>query len=136
MLVASAISLRPDIHGLRSIDMQLKCTSDDEHSVFRSTGVLPATGMDRHAACRMAWSPPVSRVDRAHLMLRRHIACQWSGQGSLNAEAAHHLPEEWTGGVAYPQLMQRPRGPEALRQAPPVGLHHGKWGTWQHQVSA
>jgi hypothetical protein len=25
-------------------------------------------------------------------MLRWHIACQWSGQGSLNAEATHHLP--------------------------------------------
>jgi hypothetical protein len=115
MLVASAISLRPDIRGLRSIGVQRKLpwqrTSDDEHSVCRSMGVLPATGMDRHAACRMTWSPPVSRVDRAHLMLRRHIACQWSGQGSFNAEAAHRLPVEWTGGAAYPQLMQRPRGP-------------------------
>jgi hypothetical protein len=115
MLVSSAISLRPDIHGLRSIGVQRKLpwqrTSDDEHSVCHSTGVLPATGMDRHAACRMAWSPPVSRVDRAHLMLRRHIACQWSGQGSLNTEAAHCLPMEWTGGAAYPQLMQRPCGP-------------------------
>jgi hypothetical protein len=115
MLVASAISLRPDIRGLRSIGVQRKLpwqrTSDDEHSVCRSMGVLPATGMDRHATCRMTWSPPVSRVDRAHLMLRRHIACQWSGQGSFNAEAAHRLPVEWTGGAAYPQLMQRPRGP-------------------------
>jgi hypothetical protein len=25
-------------------------------------------------------------------MLRRHIACQWSGQGTLNTEVAHHLP--------------------------------------------
>ena len=83
MLVASAISLCPDICGLRSIGVQRKFpwqrTSDDEHSALRSTGVLPATGVDGHAACRMAWSPPVSRVDRAHLMLRRHIACQWSG---------------------------------------------------------
>jgi hypothetical protein len=79
MLVTSEISLRPDIRGLRSIGVQRKLpwqrTSDDEHSVCRSTGVLPATGMDRHAACRMAWSPPVSRMDRAHLMLRWHIAC-------------------------------------------------------------
>jgi hypothetical protein len=100
--------------------------SDDEHSVCRSTGVLPATGMDRHAACRMTRSPLVSRVDRAHLMLRRHIASQWSGQGSFNAEATHRLPVEWTGDAAYPQLMQRPRGPEALRQAPPAGLRHGQ----------
>jgi hypothetical protein len=35
--------------------------------------------------------------------LRRHIACQWNGQGTLNAEAAHRLPVEWTGGVPYPQ---------------------------------
>ena len=70
MLVTSAISMRPDIRGLRSIGVQRKLpwqrTSDDEHSVCHSTGILPATGMDRHAACRMAWSPPVSRVDRAH----------------------------------------------------------------------
>jgi hypothetical protein len=70
MLVASAFSLRPDIRSLRSIDMQRKLLwqrmSDDEHSVCRSTGVLPTTGADGHAACRMAWPPPVSRVDRAH----------------------------------------------------------------------
>jgi hypothetical protein len=83
MLDVGGISLHPDIRGLRSIGVQRKLpwqrTSDDEHSVCRSTGVLPATRMDRHATSRMAWSPPVSRVDRAHLMLRRHIACQWSG---------------------------------------------------------
>jgi hypothetical protein len=70
MLVASAISLRPDIHGLRSIGVQRKLswqrTSDDEHSARRSTGVLPANGMDRHAACGTTWSPPASGVDRAH----------------------------------------------------------------------
>jgi hypothetical protein len=69
-------------------------------------------------------------------MLRRHIDCQWSGQGSLNAEAAHRLPVVWIGSAAYPQLMQRPRGPEALRQAPPTGLPHGPWATWQRRVSA
>jgi hypothetical protein len=98
MLAASAISLRPDIRGLRSIGVQRKFpwqrTSDDEHSVCRSTVVLPATGIDMHAACRMAWSLPISGVDRAHLMLRRHITCQQSGQGSFNAEAAHRLPVE------------------------------------------
>jgi hypothetical protein len=96
MLVASAIFLCPDIRGLRSIGMQRKLpwlrTSDDEHSVCRSTGVLFATRVDGHAACRMVWTPPVSRVDRAHLMLRQHIACQRSRQGTFNAEAAHHLP--------------------------------------------
>jgi hypothetical protein len=70
MLVASAISLRPDIRSLRSIGVQRKLhwqhTSDDEHSVCRSTGVLPATGADGHAACSMAYPPPISRVDRAH----------------------------------------------------------------------
>jgi hypothetical protein len=96
MVVASAISLCSGIRGLRSIGVQRKLpwqrTSDDEHNVCRSTGVLPAIRMDGHAACRMAWSPPVSRVDKAHLMLRWHIACQWSRQGAFNAEAAHHLP--------------------------------------------
>jgi hypothetical protein len=89
MLVASAISLRSDIRGLRSIGVPRKLPwgrmSDDEHNVCRSTGVLSATGMDRHASCRMAWSPPVSRVDMAHLMLRRHIACQWSRHDAFNA---------------------------------------------------
>jgi hypothetical protein len=70
MLVSRAISLHPDIHDLRSIGVQRKLpwrrTSDDEHSVCRSVGVLPATRADGHAACRMAWPPPVSRVDRAH----------------------------------------------------------------------
>jgi hypothetical protein len=106
MPVASAISLRPDIRNLCCITVQQKLpwqrTSDDEHSVCRSTVVLPATGMDRHAACRMAWALPVSGVDRAHLMLRRHITCQRSGQGSFNAKAAHCLPVEWTGGAPYP----------------------------------
>jgi hypothetical protein len=70
MLVASAFSLCPDIRILCSIGIQRKLhwrrTSDDEQSVCRSTGVLPATGADGHTACRMAWPPPVSRVDRAH----------------------------------------------------------------------
>jgi hypothetical protein len=70
MLVASAISLRPDIRSLRSIGMQRKLhwqrMSDDEHSVCRSSSVLSAIGVDGHAACMMAWLPPVSRVDRAH----------------------------------------------------------------------
>jgi hypothetical protein len=70
MLVASAISLRPDIRSLRSIGVQRKFpwqhTSDDEHSALRSTGVLPANGMDRHAAYGTAWTPPASGMDRAH----------------------------------------------------------------------
>jgi hypothetical protein len=95
MLVVSAIFLCPDIRGLRSIGVHQKLpwlrTSDDEHSVCRSTGVLSATGVDGHAACRMVWTSPVNRVDRAHLMLRWHIACQRSRQDAFNAEAAHHL---------------------------------------------
>ena len=70
MPVASAISLCPDIRGLRSIGVQRKLpwqrTSDDEHSALRNTGVLPANGMDRHAAFGAVWSPPASGVDRAH----------------------------------------------------------------------
>jgi hypothetical protein len=100
MSVPSAISLHPDIRSLCSLGVQRKLPwqrmSDDDHSVCRNTVVLPATGMDRHTACRMAWSLPVCGVDKAHLMLRRHITCQRSGQGSLNAKAAHHLPAEWT----------------------------------------
>jgi hypothetical protein len=70
MLVASAISLRPDIRNAHSIGVQGKLPwprmSDDEHSACRSMGALPASGMDRHAACEMAWSLPASGVDRAH----------------------------------------------------------------------
>jgi hypothetical protein len=70
MLVASAVSLCPDICGLRSLGVQRKLprqrTSDDEHNALCSTGVLPTNGMDRHAACGTAWSPPATGVDRAH----------------------------------------------------------------------
>jgi hypothetical protein len=70
MLVASAISFCPDIRGLRSIGVHRKLlwqrTSDDEHSALRSTGVLPANGMDRHAAYGTAWSPLASGVEKAH----------------------------------------------------------------------
>jgi hypothetical protein len=44
----------------------LRFPSHDEHSVCRSTDVLPSNGMDRHVACRIVWSLPVSGVDRAH----------------------------------------------------------------------
>jgi hypothetical protein len=40
--------------------------SHDECNACGSMGVLPANGMDRHAACKMAWSLPVSGVDMAH----------------------------------------------------------------------
>jgi hypothetical protein len=54
MLVASAISLCPDIRGLRSIGVQRKLpwqrTSDAEHNVCCSTSVPPVNGKDRHAA--------------------------------------------------------------------------------------
>jgi hypothetical protein len=70
MLVASAISLHPDIRSLRSIGVQGKLPwqriSDDGHSAPRSTDVLFDNGLDRHAACRMAWTPPASGVDRTH----------------------------------------------------------------------
>jgi hypothetical protein len=70
MPVASAISLRPDICSLCSICVQWKLhwqrISDDGHSAPRSTGVLFANGMDRHAACKMAWLSSVSGVDKTH----------------------------------------------------------------------
>jgi hypothetical protein len=70
MLVAEAISLRPDIRDLRSIGVQGKPswqrTSDDGHSAPHSTGVLFGNGLDRHATCRMVWTPRASGVDRTH----------------------------------------------------------------------
>jgi hypothetical protein len=73
MPVASAISLCPDIRGLRSIGVQRKLpwqrTSDDEHSVCHSRAYcLPS---------EWTGTPP-----------------QHSGQGSFNAEAAHRLSVE------------------------------------------
>jgi hypothetical protein len=62
--VPGAIFLYPDIRDLRGIDVQGKlpwqCISDDGHSAPCSTGVLFGHGLDRHAACRMAWAPPAS----------------------------------------------------------------------------
>jgi hypothetical protein len=70
MLVASAVSLRPDIHSLRSIVVLRKLawrrTSHDERSACDSMGVLPTNGTDRHAAYWMAWPLFVSIVDRAY----------------------------------------------------------------------
>jgi hypothetical protein len=62
--VAGAIFLHPDIRNLRGIGVQGKlpwqCISDDGHNAPCSTGVLFGNGLDRHAAYRMAWSPPAS----------------------------------------------------------------------------
>jgi hypothetical protein len=70
MLIASAISLRPDIRSLRSIGVQRKLrwrrTSDDGYSAPCSTGALFGNGLDKHAACRMAWTLPANGVDMTH----------------------------------------------------------------------
>jgi hypothetical protein len=70
MFVAGAIFLRPDIRDLRSVGVQGKLywqrISDDGHIAPRSMGVLFDNGLDRHAACRMACTPPASGVDRTH----------------------------------------------------------------------
>jgi hypothetical protein len=62
--VAGAIFLHPDIRDLRGTGVQGKLPwqriSDDGHSAPCSTGVLCGNGLDRHAACRMAWTPPAS----------------------------------------------------------------------------
>jgi hypothetical protein len=66
--VAGAIFLRPDIRDLRSIGVQGKLpwqrTSVDGHSALCSMGVL--FRLDSHIACREAWAPPTSGVDRTH----------------------------------------------------------------------
>jgi hypothetical protein len=66
MLVASAISLRPDIRSACSIGVQGKLpgqrTSNDDRCACSGMVVPPATGMDRHAACGMVWAPSASRV--------------------------------------------------------------------------
>jgi hypothetical protein len=62
--VAGAIFLHPDTRDLRGIGVQGKLPwqriSDDGHSAPCSTDVMFGNGLDRHAACRMAWMPPAS----------------------------------------------------------------------------
>jgi hypothetical protein len=70
MFIAGAIFLRPNTRDLRSVGVQGKFPwqhiSDDGHNAPCSTGVLFDNGLDRHAACRMAWTSPASGVDRTH----------------------------------------------------------------------
>jgi hypothetical protein len=65
-LLARAISLRPDIRSLRIIGVQWKLhwlrKSDDDRGTCNSMVMLPAPGVDRHAACGVVWSPSVSRA--------------------------------------------------------------------------
>jgi hypothetical protein len=65
MLVAIAISLRPDIRSARSIGVQGKLswqrTSDDDRGACGGMVVPPATGMDRHVAYGKVWSPSASK---------------------------------------------------------------------------
>jgi hypothetical protein len=85
-------------------------------------------------------------------MLRRHITCQWNGQGSLNAEAAHHLPVEWTGArlirikcrgraAQRPYIRLRPlayvtgSGPRGSIGSPPERGAEA-YTTWSEHVSA
>jgi hypothetical protein len=74
---AKEISEHRNIRSAYNIDISeqhpWKHASHDEYSACGSMGVLPANGMDRHAAR------------------------QWSGHDTLNAGAAHRLPLEWTG---------------------------------------
>jgi hypothetical protein len=69
MPVTSAISLRPDIRGLRSIGVQRKlpwqCTSDDEHSVCRSKAHRLPT--ERTGTPLAGW-------------LGRHPSAEWTGR--------------------------------------------------------
>jgi hypothetical protein len=62
--VAGAIFLHSDIRDLRGLGMPGKLLwqriNDDGHSPPCSTSVLFGNGLDRHAACRMAWTPPAS----------------------------------------------------------------------------
>jgi hypothetical protein len=58
--VAGAIFLHLDIRDLRGIGVQGKLPwqriCDDGHSATYNTGVLFGNRLDRHAACRMAWT--------------------------------------------------------------------------------
>jgi hypothetical protein len=86
MLIASAISLRSDICGLRSIGVQRKLpwqrTSDDEHSALCSTGVLPTNGWT--GSSPMGW--PGHR-----------LPAEWTGH--IKCRYTTSLPAEWTGHI-------------------------------------
>jgi hypothetical protein len=99
-------------------------------------GRTVATGMDRHAACRTAWSLPVSDVDRAHLMLRRHIARQWSGQAACitHIKCRGHVaqrPYVWLRPLAY-VTGSRPCG--SIGSSPEQGV--GAHAVWSGHMSA
>jgi hypothetical protein len=49
------------------------------------------------------WAGRRLPADRASPASGQGAACQRNGQVSLNAEAAHRLLVEWTGGAPYPQ---------------------------------
>jgi hypothetical protein len=66
MFVVGAISLRPDIRDLRSIDVQGKLLVQGMMSIVRRAVRTHCfdNGLDRCAVCRVFLAPPASGVDR------------------------------------------------------------------------
>jgi hypothetical protein len=88
-----------------------------------------------HTKCRGGTSP-ASRVDMAHLMLRRRIACQWSGQAArlirikCRGRVAHR-PYVRLRPLAY-VMGSRPRG--SIGSLPEWGVE--AYTAWLGHVSA
>jgi hypothetical protein len=61
-------------------------------------------------------------------MLRRHIACQWSGR-LIKCRGGTSPASVIDRRCVLSTINAAPRGPEALRQAPPAGLRHGPRGS-------
>jgi hypothetical protein len=74
---------------------EASCGREDEYRVSPGTGALFASRPSRRAACWMTLTPPASRWDGTHLMLRGHVAHQRSGRrrvfSSINVGAARLL---------------------------------------------
>jgi hypothetical protein len=68
--VAQKISERHNVCSAYSVDMS-RCLLGNARVMMSivyaaAWAYLPANGIDRHAACRMVWSPLVSGVDGAY----------------------------------------------------------------------
>jgi hypothetical protein len=103
--MSETIFLCPDTRDLRILGVPGKLLAEekDKYRVSPGTGALFASRPSRRAACWMTLTPPASRWDGTHLMLRGHVARQRSGRrhvfSTINVGVARPLVR--VGPVAY-----------------------------------